>query len=427
MPVQIKFNTTLGDTTITFFNNAQNQNYQFQIIGDPQSIVFDPGNWILKTLQGVTNSFQLTVTVNNGWNMVSIPGLHPVNQNVNTWWQYRDLTADVFKFSGTYQIVSTATPGEGYWMKHSGTRTYNTGDEWPAGGIQFVPHNPVTAYQGWNLIGGYENSVPVGNLTSNPPGHIVLPIYKWSGTYTTATSIDPGYGYWLKLDANAQIIFPGVLPKGNEVTAEYFKKDWGKIVLTDATGISFALYAVIGEVNLDNYELPPAPPSSIFDIRYGSGRIAENISSDFKTIMMNGVIYPIKVKAENMDIRLQDVTGKEINVNIKSGEEIVISNPNINKVMVSGQLIPDKYALEQNYPNPFNSMTTIRFSISKEIQVNLSVYNILGEKVKELKNELMKPGYFEVQFDASSLASGVYFYTIKAGDFVQTKKMILLK
>jgi hypothetical protein len=71
--------------------------------------------------------------------------------------------------------------------------------------------------------------------------------------------------------------------------------------------------------------------------------------------------------------------------------------------------------------------TLPKFSIPKEAQVNLTVYNILGEKIKELKNEIMKPGYFEVEFNASALASGVYLYRIKAGDFVQTKKMILLK
>ena len=95
--------------------------------------------------------------------------------------------------------------------------------------------------------------------------------------------------------------------------------------------------------------------------------------------------------------------------------------------MVSGQLVPIKYALEQNFPNPFNPTTTIKFSIPKEVQVNLVIYDILGEKVKELKNEVMKPGYYEVNFDAISLASGVYFYRLKAGDFVQTKKMLLMK
>jgi len=88
---------------------------------------------------------------------------------------------------------------------------------------------------------------------------------------------------------------------------------------------------------------------------------------------------------------------------------------------------PIDYNLEQNYPNPFNPNTQIKFSISNEVQVSLSVFNILGEKVKELKNEIMKPGYYEVEFNASSLASGVYSYRIKAGDFVETKKMVLLR
>jgi len=88
---------------------------------------------------------------------------------------------------------------------------------------------------------------------------------------------------------------------------------------------------------------------------------------------------------------------------------------------------PSGYSLEQNYPNPFNPVTKIRFSIPKEVQVNLSIYNILGDRVKVLKNEMMKPGYYEFGFNASALASGIYLYTINAGDFVQTKKMILLK
>lgn len=142
---------------------------------------------------------------------------------------------------------------------------------------------------------------------------------------------------------------------------------------------------------------------------------------------MTGIKYPVRINAEGMDIRLQDVTGNEINTNIKSGEEITISNPDIDKVMVSGILVPEKFELEQNYPNPFNPNTTIKFSIPKESQVTLLVYNMLGEKIKELKNEVMKAGYFDVVFDASNIASGVYLYRIKAGDFVQTKKMLLLK
>ena len=115
-------------------------------------------------------SFQLNVSILDGWNMVSIPGLHPTDQNVNTWWAFRDPGANVFRYAGGYQSVTAAVPGTGYWMKHSGDRTYNTGDEWPAGGINVVTHDPLTAASGWNLFGGYELGVTAANVTTNPPG-----------------------------------------------------------------------------------------------------------------------------------------------------------------------------------------------------------------------------------------------------------------
>ena len=99
----------------------------------------------------------------------------------------------------------------------------------------------------------------------------------------------------------------------------------------------------------------------------------------------------------------------------------------ITEVDENENIYPSEFSLNQNYPNPFNPVTTIKFSIPKDSKVTLDVYDILGAQVKELKNEDMKPGYYEVELNASALASGVYFYRIKAGDFVQTKKMILLK
>jgi hypothetical protein len=92
------------------------------------------------------------------------------------------------------------------------------------------------------------------------------------------------------------------------------------------------------------------------------------------------------------------------------------------------------YRLEQNFPNPFNPSTTINFVIPKSSFVNLSVYNILGRKVATLFNEEKTAGNYQVNFDASSLASSIYFYKIQAtpvggqaGSFVQVKKMILMK
>jgi hypothetical protein len=88
---------------------------------------------------------------------------------------------------------------------------------------------------------------------------------------------------------------------------------------------------------------------------------------------------------------------------------------------------PVEYALMQNYPNPFNPSTVISFSIPEEVFVNLSVYNLLGERIKELKNEVMLQGVYQSVFDASGLTSGIYFYHLNAGKYSQTKKMILLQ
>ena len=107
---------------------------------------------------------QLSVNIADGWNMVSVPGLHPVDQNVTTWWSGKDPAAGVFRFNGGYQEVTTTTPGQGYWMLHLGANTYN----YPA--IQIVAHDAITAATGWNLIGGYETSVATSGITTTPAG-----------------------------------------------------------------------------------------------------------------------------------------------------------------------------------------------------------------------------------------------------------------
>jgi hypothetical protein len=98
-------------------------------------------------------------------------------------------------------------------------------------------------------------------------------------------------------------------------------------------------------------------------------------------------------------------------------------------VDVDEELIhPSNFILEQNYPNPFNPVTTIKYSIPEISKVSLILFNLLGEEVATLVNEEKVAGYYQVQFSAKGgYASGVYFYQLKAGDFIQTKKMLLMK
>ena len=140
--------------------------------------------------------------------------------------------------------------------------------------------------------------------------------------------------------------------------------------------------------------------------------------------------YTVKVEATNYysktftNVQVQDFQTTELNVQLVN---IFVG--------VGDETIPTKFSLAQNYPNPFNPTTTIEYSIPKvrakdfspQQNVQLKIYDVLGREIKTLVNEKQLPGNYSVKFDASNLPSGVYFYRLQAGDFVATKKMILMK
>jgi flagellar hook assembly protein FlgD len=89
--------------------------------------------------------------------------------------------------------------------------------------------------------------------------------------------------------------------------------------------------------------------------------------------------------------------------------------------------IPDKYGIEQNYPNPFNPSTQIQFQLPENNSVKLQIFDILGNLVTTLVDEQMEAGYHSVNWSASNLASGIYFYRMSSGTFIKTMKLMLLK
>ena len=99
----------------------------------------------------------------------------------------------------------------------------------------------------------------------------------------------------------------------------------------------------------------------------------------------------------------------------------------LTKQFILQYALPTEFKLEQNYPNPFNPETRIRYQVSSISPVTLRIYDILGNEVTTLVNEQKEPGYYEVEFSASQLASGVYIYRLQAGSYVSTKKMMVLK
>jgi hypothetical protein len=118
----------------------------------------------------------------------------------------------------------------------------------------------------------------------------------------------------------------------------------------------------------------------------------------------------------------------------RDGRIVCFSGGNFNNTMINqiGSSIPANYSLEQNYPNPFNPVTKIHFDVPHKSGeegniITLKVFDVTGREIKTLINENLKPGSYEVTFDGSGFASGVYFYRLEGKDFINSKKMLLIK
>ncbi|MBL7127651.1 MAG: T9SS type A sorting domain-containing protein [Ignavibacteria bacterium] len=163
--------------------------------------------------------------------------------------------------------------------------------------------------------------------------------------------------------------------------------------------------------------------SSIFFIDEYKGFISENIDTRYTTNGGENWSVLMNVKANEICFT-NSMTGWLCG---DSGLIMKTTNGGITGMEAITPNIPNKFSLFQNYPNPFNPTTTIRYDIKSKGYVELKVFDLLGREITTLVNESQTPGTYEVVFYASSLPSGVYFYRLKAGDFVETRKMVVLK
>ena len=125
-----------------------------------------------------------------------------------------------------------------------------------------------------------------------------------------------------------------------------------------------------------------------------------------------------------------DEMAKDICDLINNGQMVeagIIPESNVRYKLITGNNIPWTYTLSQNYPNPFNAQTTIEYGLKEECFVTVEVYDLLGRDVSTLVHENQQAGLYRIIWDGSNCSSGMYFYKIQAGDFVETRKMILLK
>jgi hypothetical protein len=227
------------------------------------------------------------------------------------------------------------------------------------------------------------------------------------------------------MNAAGKILLPNrTTAKIVNETQNYIKENWGRIIISDSENKSYTLYS-----SKDNSQivLPPAPPANIFDVRFSSQKLVEDLSSE-KIIEISNAVYPVKIRTEKNSLVIKDaITGKVLG-SIEDGKELVITDQAVSKIIVSGsESIPTEFSLNQNYPNPFNPSTRISYSLPASSDVTLKIFNSLGEEVATLVNQKQEAGRYELNFNSTGLASGMYLYKIQAGSFTQTKKMILMK
>ena len=152
--------------------------------------------------------------------------------------------------------------------------------------------------------------------------------------------------------------------------------------------------------------------------------------------------YPVTVSWDSRELpagvfTLSDAaTGTRVRIDMKSLQSFVITDTSLHTLKIVAVItpvtaldekgeIPRVFSLDQNYPNPFNPSTVIRYGLPGSSEVRLSVYDMLGREVLVLLDGTREAGMHNVNFDASGLSSGVYFYRLRAGDFVQTRKLII--
>ena len=182
-----------------------------------------------------------------------------------------------------------------------------------------------------------------------------------------------------------------------------------------------------------SYSLPPTFPQIAFDVRFSGDTKLVPESGEIEIITQSEMItiaYDIKVDAgERMSWILRSESG--IDYTIEGTGEITVPSEErfvLNKEIV----IPSAFTLHQNFPNPFNPITTLMYDLPSDAFVTLSIYDMLGREVTQLVNTNQKTGFKSVTWNATDsmgkpVSAGVYLYQIQAGEFVQTRKMVLLK
>jgi hypothetical protein len=392
----------------------------------------------------VTLGIQVPFLAN--WNLLSIP---VTGSNVLVSVLFPTAVSEAFAFTlGGYLGGDHMIPGFGYWLK------FNSADTVSIAGLP-IEDDTVDVSAGWNLIGSISQSIPISSVSGLGTA-IISDLFGYNNIYLALDTIKPGTAFWVKVDVdgNLRLSRSSILAGTNTIQSQSDKKleKFNHLEFVDARGLHRSLYFGSEENRISanqGFELPPTPPAGSFDVRFASQQRVGVFSpqlqkSQKQSIIISSEAYPITIRWEvspntSQRYKLQIQDGKKIvkDVHLNGVGSIRLENSEIKKlnlVLRNNSNVPSRFALHQNYPNPFNPVTTIEYQLPVESKVSVKIFNVLGQLIQVLKDEIQTAGYESVEWNASDIASGLYFYKLEATStsdpnvrFTQIRKMLLLK
>lgn len=377
------------------------------------------------------------VAVVKGWNMVSLP-VTPLDARKAAVFDSNRLV--IYGFNGSYTLPTTLHPGEGYWVNFPRSKTYTI--------CGHAAGTTVDVSSGWNMVAGHDVDMAVADLTTTPGSIITTDIFSYNGGFETTDSLKAGAAYWAKVSSDGVINVQtsgkraGTIRR-NPVEAQIMSASnrpvndaWAQVRFEDAEGTAQTLFLSHQSLTEDEryfFQLPPAAPGPVFDVRFINNLQVTDLTQASDTLIVKAQ-SPVTVTASNTDhlaIRLYDPAQNEYlrlapgsRFTLPAGRLLLTLHASAVSVATDAPIeMPGEAALLQNYPNPFSSQTTMRFALPASGPVKLGIYNLLGQQVKTLVDGYYQVGHHAIELDASGLPSGPYFYVLETAGERLVRKM----
>jgi hypothetical protein len=361
---------------------------------------------------------EISVPFHSNWNLVGLP-VEVLDSYYNLIFP-ESIEGTLYSYDGTYQAEASLISGEGYWLRfvQDGFTT-----------ITGVPLDEltVTLYEGWNLISGPSQ---ISTIIDHDEIIIIGTLYGFESGYISSDEILPGRGYWIRTFQDGEITLTSDV-SARVVPEDYSLKDEANTLSINSSELYFGVE--LSEGDRLKYSLPPKPPEGAFDVRFKDGwrlvkdygevevmPTTETLTIAYDIILNAGEYYSWVLTATSGEDYILEGTGE---LTVPSAERFTLELKAV---------VPATFTLHQNFPNPFNPITSLRYDLPEQAQVTLTIYDLMGREITQLVNTAQEAGYKSVQWNATDIygkpvSAGVYLYQIRAGGFVQTRKMVLLK